>query len=946
MRKFLLSFALFASFLTAIAAIPTYLQKTYTWTDSLGVERTSNLTDLATEIPQWDALVRAVYYDKTIPGSKYFIDEIERADGSGLMDTVNTIVPYCLQPNDRRWTFYSTRNDTTYSPNEHGITAFLVKLKPSFVPGTVLQASWLKIMQQIQSVSLITNSVRIESGENPGTLLNIDDDLGKFYIMTKGNPNYDWGGPPFYRMVEEYSPTRKLWDTSVTNAFPKMLRDNRYAVSHVCGSVIAIYHVFSMTPSFNATDVPIHVNMMAYIPDLRLCAAKRVTNGGKHGIQYSLTKPPYFFTYNVEQHPTAIRAHETLEHTKVVTLDWTSTLKEVTGDATSAWEEFEVLRRTRGRDVWEVVPDARIVVTQDSTVVDPNSDHLLDRAADGHVTVDIIEPMLPDNQEVEYMIEGRVKDSDFKWIQSNLQSAYIDGYDIDTEPRIRLSLTHRSTYSITDQCNAYRNVVGYKLTLREEEMPIVRGHLGGDTPTRLRLVRYTASQNDRDVDAGHLVADVTISRAATPDADGWYHYPVTGTINDEPYTATLYSRVGDNPDISLEMPLLPSRDASATIIPEGSTQTPVTGTLLSFVDEWSQSTASAADDNTYTYRIFASNLNIVDYAGGIISDTRSCTMRTLGMEAGYTSYTLEEIQSDTDHHLAPTADVLNLTLRDWPTVSSAEIYDVSDPAAPGVAGRLLRSSQTGEYTLEMPSASDPAVLTPTQRFPEKDGIYTVSAAPSQVGKELVMVTNTSDGCSYGTPRSVAPALPSLIVVNDDQRETSFEPSAGVAHVYSRWYWQLPDSLQADFQRRGFRAWASETADNFVDEAFYDGLTPSNALATSDVEMTQAPKDDDDWRCGASHYLSQPLADPATVHYLVRRYTDSPFQPNTGRNIVTEGKQYWEMSAAGDMATGVDTPAVDLPDAEWYTLQGIRIARPSTPGLYIRRQGTRVTKVRL
>jgi hypothetical protein len=43
-------------------------------------------------------------------------------------------------------------------------------------------------------------------------------------------------------------------------------------------------------------------------------------------------------------------------------------------------------------------------------------------------------------------------------------------------------------------------------------------------------------------------------------------------------------------------------------------------------------------------------------------------------------------------------------------------------------------------------------------------------------------------------------------------------------------------------------------------------------------------------------------------------------------------------------TGVETIAVDNADApvEYYNLQGVRVANP-TPGLYITRQGTKVSK---
>ena len=44
-------------------------------------------------------------------------------------------------------------------------------------------------------------------------------------------------------------------------------------------------------------------------------------------------------------------------------------------------------------------------------------------------------------------------------------------------------------------------------------------------------------------------------------------------------------------------------------------------------------------------------------------------------------------------------------------------------------------------------------------------------------------------------------------------------------------------------------------------------------------------------------------------------------------------------------TGIDDVEADTAAAEYYTLQGVRVdAENLTPGLYIRRQGTRATKL--
>jgi hypothetical protein len=50
--------------------------------------------------------------------------------------------------------------------------------------------------------------------------------------------------------------------------------------------------------------------------------------------------------------------------------------------------------------------------------------------------------------------------------------------------------------------------------------------------------------------------------------------------------------------------------------------------------------------------------------------------------------------------------------------------------------------------------------------------------------------------------------------------------------------------------------------------------------------------------------------------------------------------------ATNTTTAVDDIIADAPDADaqYYNLQGIRVPAPTAPGLYIRRSGTRTTKI--
>jgi hypothetical protein len=68
----------------------------------------------------------------------------------------------------------------------------------------------------------------------------------------------------------------------------------------------------------------------------------------------------------------------------------------------------------------------------------------------------------------------------------------------------------------------------------------------------------------------------------------------------------------------------------------------------------------------------------------------------------------------------------------------------------------------------------------------------------------------------------------------------------------------------------------------------------------------------------------------------------------GANNVVVGESYYSYGKNSDgntTTTGVTDVTIAGDDtAEYYNLSGVRVANPTTPGLYIRRQGTKATKV--
>ncbi len=109
---------------------------------------------------------------------------------------------------------------------------------------------------------------------------------------------------------------------------------------------------------------------------------------------------------------------------------------------------------------------------------------------------------------------------------------------------------------------------------------------------------------------------------------------------------------------------------------------------------------------------------------------------------------------------------------------------------------------------------------------------------------------------------------------------------------------------------------------------------SLAAATEDVVFTNE-KDDN------QHYFAQ---DPKGAHRYVTLRTTKALNTEWGIKL-RDLKVYGTVAEPSSITTGVENVAVEDPDAavEYYNLNGVRVENPAA-GLYIRRQGNKVTKV--
>ena len=174
---------------------------------------------------------------------------------------------------------------TIEAPDYPGYTVLLVKLKdgvneslddrcPTVTENTdSLRNFFTKYVSEIQ---LLTDGLRVGSGEDAGTVFAYTGNLNKFFYISKGKmaflssldilPDYDKA--PFYSMYEEFSPAADSDTLNYTDFFEKLKQGTTYPIVHDCNSVTYFQHYFSMSGKKGHTQNRVN-SVVLYIPDYR-----------------------------------------------------------------------------------------------------------------------------------------------------------------------------------------------------------------------------------------------------------------------------------------------------------------------------------------------------------------------------------------------------------------------------------------------------------------------------------------------------------------------------------------------------------------------------------------------------------------------------------------------------------------------------------------------------
>ena len=325
----------------------------------------------------------------------------------------------------------------TYRPDHEGYTALIVAVKNNvkihpenmnYYAGaceyTTKDSVIDYISRNIKSVKLLTDGLRIGSGDSVGTVFNCDGTYNKFFFLGKGRarkkssgvltsigntsagwPSYACEEVPFKYMYEQFSPTGGEEGDEITDFYIEMMDGSVYPIEHDCASVIQNGHQFSMSGNTGTQQYAMS-GMNFFIPDNRLRYWKNDSIGTKgnrsyqpndgrdmnpymvgdengktevafntasfFAVNYANYNPKfapkvglYLLTLDAEAFPCeGYNAETNANYT--VTLDWTSSLNEMSGgDVPQKYVIYEVTHDENGNEVLDSITTVENVTHYD-----------------------------------------------------------------------------------------------------------------------------------------------------------------------------------------------------------------------------------------------------------------------------------------------------------------------------------------------------------------------------------------------------------------------------------------------------------------------------------------------------------------------------------------------------------------------------------------------------
>ena len=273
---------------------------TFQWTGTDGTHDT-NLAEKATNPRHIIALLKEAFTNRNVPGNIYrgYDSEFqpqERVDYS-ISD---------LYTSGNKWGGWGIAKGT-YTPNDEGLTMFLVELADNYNQEDAKNATvktYAELVNYysrfVKSVQLLTQSIRIEDGRKSSTAFSISGNLSRFFLIAKGkcssaermSTDAPFGDAFFF---EEFSPVDNRGEGG-DDCYARLVAGEAFPIIHDCPSVMARGHEFQMNKG--TTDSYDVSNLLISIPDYRL-----VYHDNR---KPNATSQKDYFNYNPRYQPSTI----------------------------------------------------------------------------------------------------------------------------------------------------------------------------------------------------------------------------------------------------------------------------------------------------------------------------------------------------------------------------------------------------------------------------------------------------------------------------------------------------------------------------------------------------------------------------------------------------------------------------------------------------------------
>ena len=493
---------------------------TYDWYDAQNTKHNSKLTDVATDPYQIVALLRTAYCDPRVPGPLY------NGYAQNGTDRENPVYYGAVAGG------WEIAADDVQAPTQEGYTVFLVSVKNTATPISTSLASSSSfanknelvnyIKGQIESVTLLTDGMRVGDGANKGTVFNFSGTLNKFFFLSKGQSRKNqtpFQKVPFLNMFEQFSPTDGTEGSETGDFYQKMSNGESYPIQHDCSSVLENRHYFAMSGNSGTTAYAMD-GLNFFIPDYRMMynGTKEYTdNSGwwpvtrtqdkrdqnaptsnlysKYAV-YDEGHLPQTMIYNINLSATAQIVDDTYCD---VTLAWHSSVDEISSNAIpQIYYVYREVTDQFGNTSFVLLDQIRNIIDEYPIHnVDDNFYYLGEKQNKFTYRVE----RYPDSYTIKYKVQGRPEpDHRFKLTYSNEAEVAIPGQDPLEALDLKINGNYVSVYDVNGEVNKYDNYITvsnglvYKLKV---------SHLYGDNSdsgirtTQFKLYRQEGKSSEK-----------------------------------------------------------------------------------------------------------------------------------------------------------------------------------------------------------------------------------------------------------------------------------------------------------------------------------------------------------------------------------------------------------------------------------------------------------------